>query len=73
MSKKKRKSIPTHPPKQNKNGHIYIGTISAMDIYKMQKPRSCDVITGRGGIHGDTKYNRRKTKAETRRIIKDNE
>lgn len=69
MSKKKRKPIPTHPLKQNKKEHIYIGTISAMDIYKMQKPRSCDVLTGRGGVHGDTKYNRRKTKAETHRII----
>lgn len=73
MAKKKRKPVPTYPLKQNKNGKIYIGTISAMDIYKMQKPRSYEVITCRGGVHGDTKYNRRKTKAETRRIIEDDE
>lgn len=73
MAKKKHKPIPTHPSKQNKNGNIYIGTISAMDIYKMQKPRSYEVVTCRGGVHGDTKYNRRKTKAKTRRIIEDDE
>lgn len=52
---------------------IHVGTITSYDLYKMTKPRSYEVITGRGGVHGDTKYNRRKTKAETRRIINDEE
>lgn len=56
---------------KHKNDNIYIGTITAMQLFKMSKPRSYQVITGRGGIHGDTKYNRRKTKIETKRLIKD--
>lgn len=39
-------------------------------LYKA-KPRSYQVVTGRGGVHGDTKYNSRKAKAEARRIIND--
>lgn len=56
---------------KRKNKKMHIGVISFGDIYKMSKPRSYQVVTGRGGVHGDTKYNRRKAKAEARRIIDD--
>jgi hypothetical protein len=56
---------------KRKNKKMHIGVISYGDIYKMAKPRSYQVVTGRGGVHGDTKYNRRKAKAEARRIIND--
>ena len=56
---------------KQKNKKLHIGVISYGDIYKMVKPRSYQVVTGRGGVHGDTKYNRRKAKAEARRIIND--
>ncbi len=56
---------------KRKNKKLHIGVISYGDIYKMAKPRSYQVVTGRGGVHGDTKYNRRKAKAEARRIIDD--
>lgn len=56
---------------KRKNKKLHIGIISYGDIYKMAKPRSYQVVTGRGGVHGDTKYNRRKAKAEARRIIDD--
>lgn len=58
---------------RKRNKPIYVGTISSYDLFKMSKPRSYEVVTCRGGIHGDTKYNRRKTKAETRRIIENDE
>jgi hypothetical protein len=56
---------------KRKNKKLHIGVISYGDIYKMAKPHSYQVVTGRGGVHGDTKYNRRKAKAEARRIIND--
>lgn len=56
---------------RKRNKPIHVGTISSYDLFKMQKPRSYEVVTCRGGVHGDTKYNRRKMKAETRRIIED--
>lgn len=56
---------------KKKNKKLHIGVISYGDIYKMAKPRSYQIVTGRGGVHGDTKYNRRKAKAEARRIIDD--
>lgn len=56
---------------KKKNKKLHIGVISYGDIYKMAKSRSYQIVTGRGGVHGDTKYNRRKAKAEARRIIDD--
>ena len=32
MVRKKRKAIQAHPSKQNKNGNIYIRTISTMEL-----------------------------------------
>ena len=56
---------------KRKHKKLHIGVISYGDIYRMAKPRSYQIVTGRGGVHGDTKYNRRKAKAEARRIIDD--
>lgn len=50
-----------------KNTPIYAGTITSEQLRKMSRPRQ--LPTTGFGIHGDTKYNRRKKKAEDRRII----
>lgn len=50
-----------------KNNQIYVGTITSEQLRKMSRPRQ--LPTTGFGIHGDTKYNRRKKKAEDRRII----
>lgn len=42
--------------------------ISALDATRMARPKY-DGFVCRGGVHGDTKYNRRSFKAQTRRII----
>ena len=48
---------------------IHIGTITSEQIRKMQKSRQ-EKITG-CGVHGDTKYNRRRKKQEDKRIIEE--
>ena len=52
---------------RKKNSTIYVGTITSDQLRKMSRPRQ--LPTTGFGIHGDTKYNRRKKKAEDRRII----
>lgn len=55
--------------KHKSNSTIYIGTITSEQLRKMGRPRQ--LPTTGFGAHGDTKYNRRKKKAEDRRIIRD--
>lgn len=52
---------------RKKNTPIYVGTITSEQLMKMRRPRQ--LPTSGFGVHGDTKYNRRKKKAEDRRII----
>lgn len=52
-----------------KNKTIHIGTITSEQLRKMGKPRQ--LPTSGFGVHGDTKYNRRKEKEETERIIQE--
>ncbi len=50
-----------------KNSQIYVGTITSEQLRKMNRP--LQLPTTGFCIHGDTQYNRRKKKAEDRRII----
>lgn len=70
MSRKKKKSVPVQTPKRHRtHGKIHIGTITSEQLRKMNRPRQ--LPTSGFGIHGDTKYNRRRAKEETRRILED--
>lgn len=42
--------------------------MTALEATRAKRPKYNGFIC-RGGVHGDTKYNRRKFKAETRHII----
>lgn len=44
--------------------------MTALEATRAARPKY-DGFVCRGGIHGDTSYNRRKFKAETRRILRD--
>lgn len=55
MTRKRHKPIP-------------VGTISAIDVTRARMPRH-DGWVCRGGPHGDTAYNRRREKAELKRIL----
>lgn len=44
--------------------------IDAIDVTRMRMPKY-DGFACRGGVHGDTSYNRRKFKQETLRIIRE--
>ena len=57
MTRKRRKPIP-------------VGTISAIDVTRAHMPKH-DGWVCRGGPHGDTAYNRRREKAELKRILKE--
>lgn len=48
--------------KHKSNSTIYIGTITSEQLRKMGRPRQ--LPTTGFGVHGDTKYNRRKKKAD---------
>jgi hypothetical protein len=60
-ARKRRQQFASSDP----NVIIHIDSISAT-LMKMPQYNGYQC---RGGIHGDTKYNRRKIKAETRRIL----
>lgn len=55
MTRKRHKPIP-------------VGTISAIDVTRARMPKH-DGWVCRGGPHGDTVYNRRREKAELKRIL----
>ncbi len=55
MTRKHRKPIP-------------VATISAIDVTRTRMPKH-DGWVCRGGPHGDTAYNRRREKAELKRIL----
>lgn len=48
---------------------MHVATITAEQIYKMQRGRF--LPTSGFGVHGDVRYNRRKTKAATRRLLQE--
>lgn len=52
------------------NKKIHIGTISAQEQFAWTKPKHNGFSIGTG-IHGDTKYNRRKFKKETKEFIQE--
>ena len=68
MSKKRKKSVPVALPKKRDPYHA--GTIDAITVTRAHLPRYNGFLC-RGGVHGDTRYNRERAKAETARIIDD--
>lgn len=66
MSKKHKRSVPaTLKPSSNP---YYVGTIDAMSVTRARMPRY-NGFQCRGGVHGDTSYNRRRIKRETAQLI----
>ena len=55
--------------KHKVNSTIYVGTITSEQLRKMGRPRQ--LPTTGFGVHGDTPANRRPTKAEDRRSLRD--
>lgn len=51
-------------------GSLSVFHMDAVDATRAKMPRY-DGFVCRGGVHGDTRYNRRKFKAETRRIVEE--
>lgn len=49
-------------------GKMSVFHMDAVDVTRARMPRY-DGFVCRGGVHGDTRYNRRKFKEETRRIV----
>lgn len=69
MSKKKH----PHPVQMRaKRDPYHAGTIDAMTVTHARMPHY-NGFACRGGVHGDTRYNRQKTKAETARIIRESD
>lgn len=57
MTRKRKKPVP-------------VGTISGLDVTRAHMPQH-DGWVCRGGVHGDTAYNRRRDKAELKRLLKE--
>lgn len=68
MSRKRKQSVPVTLPHRKNPYHV--GTIDAATVTRAHMPRY-NGYQCRGGVHGDTSYNRRSNKLETRRIIAD--
>lgn len=66
MSRKRKKSVPA--TLRAKADPYHVGTIDAMTVTRARMPRY-DGFVCRGGVHGTTSYDRRATKAATRRLI----
>lgn len=66
MSRKHKHSVPVTPLSQSNPYHV--GTIDAMSVTRAHMPHY-NGFQCRGGVHGDTSYNRRRTKRETAQLI----